>query len=109
MELKKLISNKGIFQELDYDEVYLGRVAQIISQTQDTLTFQTFLYAGNKSNITHKVSISATIKIPPDFSISTSPESQVFLLEDGIMYSKFLDMEPLTTVASIKDEKFMVY
>lgn len=106
MTLEEIIKNKNIFQGLKFDRVYFGRNVKVLSQVNGNLVFETYLYAGDIKNITHKIKVKVILNIPNDILVQTTYKNQA-ILDDGIFYQDYLDMIPLSSVQSIKNEQFL--
>ena len=106
MTLKEIVTSKNIFQGLKFDRIYFRRNVEILSQTNGNLIFETYLYAGDTKNITYKIKVKVILRVPNDNSVQTTYKNQA-ILDDGICYQDYLDMIPLSSVQSIKNEQFL--
>ena len=106
MTLKEIVTSKNIFQGLKFDRIYFRRNVEILSQINGNLIFETYLYAWDTKNITYKIKVKVILRVPNDNSVQTTYKNQA-ILDDGICYQDYLDMIPLSSVQSIKNEQFL--
>lgn len=106
MILEEIVTSKNIFQGLKFDKIYFRRNVEILSQINGNLIFETYLYAGDTKNITHKIKVKVILRVLNDNSVQTIYKNQA-ILDSGIFYQDYLDMIPLSSVQSIKNEQFL--
>lgn len=106
MTLEEIVTSKNIFQGLKFNRIYFRRSVEILSQTNGNLVFETYLYAGDTKNITHKIKVKVILSVPNDNSVKTTYKNQA-ILDDGIFYQEYLDIIALSSVQSIENEQFL--
>lgn len=106
MTIEEIAKNKNMFQGLKFDKIYLGRNIKVLSQSNENLVFETYLYAGDTKNITHKIKVKDVLNAYNNILVQAICENQA-ILDGGIIYQDFLDIVPLSSVKSVENEQFL--